>query len=348
MEKRAHSLVFRRMTYADFRHINKVGGEEVGGGGQSYIDFPTKEISYDNWFSFLGQNTDTGAGNRPVWNFEINSFGVEESQQLKIYQRRSASFSIASQKIHSRESNRVKAWHPTNGFPSDYDHENQNLIIYIAKTIDNEYWAGWLLENQIPANWIGNELLKKMFTEESAGYLVFNDKLFIETSNTEWPFYFYARSITNEIPTADDLKDEAVMEDTSPKLQQLINDNQEPELIQRFLTVRKRNKQLVKNLKELYNGRCQITGDQLTFLKSNGELYSEVHHLIPLGEKGSDSYANTIVISPLIHRMLHYANVSEIDLSKINDNQLPIKINEQDYFITWHPDHFKTVEQTLS
>jgi len=27
------------MTYADFRHINKVGGEEEGGGGQSYIDF---------------------------------------------------------------------------------------------------------------------------------------------------------------------------------------------------------------------------------------------------------------------------------------------------------------------
>jgi len=40
MEKRVDSLAFRRMTYADFRHINKVGGEESGGGGQSYIDFP--------------------------------------------------------------------------------------------------------------------------------------------------------------------------------------------------------------------------------------------------------------------------------------------------------------------
>jgi hypothetical protein len=28
MEKRVDSLVFRRMTYADFRHINKVGGED--------------------------------------------------------------------------------------------------------------------------------------------------------------------------------------------------------------------------------------------------------------------------------------------------------------------------------
>ena len=32
MEKRVDSVVFRRMTYADFRHINKVGGEEEGGG----------------------------------------------------------------------------------------------------------------------------------------------------------------------------------------------------------------------------------------------------------------------------------------------------------------------------
>jgi len=29
MEKRVDSLVFRRLTYADFRHINKVGGEEM-------------------------------------------------------------------------------------------------------------------------------------------------------------------------------------------------------------------------------------------------------------------------------------------------------------------------------
>ena len=65
----------------------------------------------------------------------------------------------------------------------------------------------------------------------------------------------------------------------------------------------------------MYGGKCQITGETMTFKKKNGELYSEVHHLIPLGESGSDSYANAIVISPLIHRMLHYADVSEIDLN---------------------------------
>jgi 5-methylcytosine-specific restriction protein A len=85
----------------------------------------------------------------------------------------------------------------------------------------------------------------------------------------------------------------------------------------------------------------------LTFQKKDGSWYSEVHHLISLGENGSDSYANAIVISPLIHRMLHYAKVSAIDLSKIKNHKLKIQINDKDYEITWHPDHLKTVEKSL-
>ena len=85
----------------------------------------------------------------------------------------------------------------------------------------------------------------------------------------------------------------------------------------------------------------------MTFKKKNGELYSEVHHLIPLGESGSDSYANAIVISPLIHRMLHYADVSVIDLNNIVDNKLRITINGDEYEITWLPQHLETVQKSL-
>ena len=128
MEKRVDSLVFRRMTYADFRHINKSGGEERGGGGQSYIDFPIAEIPLNKWFEFIGTNTGIGAGNRPQWDFTINSLGSISPIQLRIYQRRPASVSIASQKIHSTKSNRVPAWHPTNGFPNDYDQKLKILL----------------------------------------------------------------------------------------------------------------------------------------------------------------------------------------------------------------------------
>jgi 5-methylcytosine-specific restriction protein A len=143
MEKRVDSLVFRRMTYADFRHINKVGGEEQGGGGQSYIDFPIADISLQNWYDFLGDRTGVGAGNRPQWDFIINSFALTQPHNLRIYQRRPASVSIAAQKIHSRAANRVPAWHPDNSFPIDYNPDSDNLVIYIAKTKDNQFWAGW-------------------------------------------------------------------------------------------------------------------------------------------------------------------------------------------------------------
>lgn len=348
MEIRVDSLVFRRMTYADFRHINKVGGEEEGGGGQSYIDFPIADIALQKWFEFLGNNTAEGAGNRPKWDFIINSLGIDSPITLKIYQRRAASVSIASQKIHSKASNRVPSWHPDNDFPNDYNPDSENLVVYILKTTDGEYWAGWLLQNQVPANWVGNAALGRMFTDESAGYLKFRRKLFVDTASRDWSFHFNAATIANDIPTEQDVETELELEDTSPRLQELIDAHTHPEIVNRVMRIRQRNNRLVRNLKTLYEGRCQITGEQLTFLKRNGEWYSEVHHLIPLGENGSDEYANTIVVSPLIHRMLHYAIVSEINLNDIVNRQLPITINGVAFTITWHPDHISTVEQTLT
>jgi 5-methylcytosine-specific restriction protein A len=346
MEKRIDSLVFRRMTYADFRHINKEGGEEVGGGGQSYIDFPVAKISLDTWFEFLGENTGTGARNRPRWDFEINSLGLNSSITLRIYQRRAASVSIGSQKIHSRASNRVPSWHPNNSFPVDYNPESDNLVIYIVKTTDEEYWAGWFLKNEIPKSWPVNGNLKRLFEEDSAGYIKFETKTLIDTENKEWPFYFDATEIKNQIKSEEDIEEDLLNQDTSPKLAEISEDN-EPEFKERVTKFRQRNYKLVKNLKSLYKGECQLTGDEFTFRKKDGELYSEVHHLIPLGEEGSDSYANAIVVSPLIHRMLHYADVSKIDLTNIQDNKLKITINGNEYEITWHKDHIEAVEKSL-
>jgi 5-methylcytosine-specific restriction protein A len=347
MEKRVDSLVFRRLTYADFRHINKIGGEEKGGGGQSYIDFPITDISLEKWFDFLGDCTGIGAGNRPQWDFTINSLGLDVPITLRIYQRRTASVSIASQKIHSTRSNRVPAWHPNNDFPDNYNPETENLVVYIVKTTDGEFWAGWFLQNQMPASWVGNSTLSTMFTDDAAGYLKFRRKLFIDTANSIWPFHFNATTVANDIPTEQDVEAELELEDTSPRLQVLIETNTYPEIVNRVMRIRQRNNKLVRNLKVLYDGRCQLTGEKFTFRKRNGEWYSEVHHLIPLGENGSDAYANAIVVSPLIHRMLHYATVSEINLNNIVDGQLPITINGIEYAITWHPDHISTVERTL-
>ncbi|MCX5804222.1 MAG: hypothetical protein NTU69_11960 [Proteobacteria bacterium] len=183
--------------------------------------------------------------------------------------------------------------------------------------------------------------------QNTAGYIDFKSKVLIDTADKDWPFYFDAKTVKNQIKTEEEKEEDFVFEDTSPKLEELEQSDAQPDFIQRIYKIRQRNSQIVKNLKKLYKGKCQISSDNLTFKRKNGELYSEIHHLIPLGDNGSDSYANAIVVSPLIHRMLHYANVSPIDLSKIIDNKLKITINEKEYVITWHADHTKTVKKSL-
>ena len=76
-----------------------------------------------------------------------------------------------------------------------------------------------------------------------------------------------------------------------------------------------RNQKIVAALKALYGGRCQLTGDQFVFKKTDGELYCEAHHLLALGSGGADSPYNLVIVSPLIHRMFHYAEVSGLDLN---------------------------------
>lgn len=354
MEKRVDSLVFRRLNKNDFDKINKSGSayqkqdDQAGGGGQGYIDFPTRKISIKQWNDFLGKHTATGAQNRSKWTITINSLGLSKKQSVLISHRRDASVSITSQKKQedSGQGNRVFSWHPKNGFPVDYDPDATNLVVYVIKTTDGRYWAGWFLQKEIPKNWKVNETLKQLFEEESAGYIKFKSKILIDTENKEWAFYFDAREAKNQVKTEEDVEEDLLNQDTSPKLEELTA-KAKPEVKERIFKIRQRNNQIVKNLKKLYKGHCQITGTDLTFQKKDGSWYSEVHHLISLGENGSDSYANAIVISPLIHRMLHYAKVSAIDLSKIKDHKLKIQINDKDYEIKWHPDHLKTVEKAL-
>ena len=153
--KKVRFIVFRYITAADYFNINKPSGTEAGGGGQSYIDFPTDSVSVDSWEDFFAGTSGVSRTIRtkgPAWNFKINSTGIAESQNITIYQRRAQSITVASQKLFSRRSNRVKSWHPTNGFPMPDNpilrsNLPGNLAIYILRTIDDEYWAGWFMDS---------------------------------------------------------------------------------------------------------------------------------------------------------------------------------------------------------
>lgn len=197
---RIRSIIFRYLTAADYFNIYKPSGTEIGGGGQAYIDFPITLVSLKEWGKFfdgaLSVYCDTGVQG-PVWEFPIRSIGSTEDQELKIYQRRPQSICIASQRITSHRENRVNAWRPENGFPEPSNpalrsEVPNNLMVFIARTMQDEYWAGWsnnLLVNLDKSISLKLERMVNKNDEEGyAGYLEFNSNLGLNVEDVEHPF----------------------------------------------------------------------------------------------------------------------------------------------------------------
>ncbi len=83
----------------------------------------------------------------------------------------------------------------------------------------------------------------------------------------------------------------------------------------------RRNQRLVTNLKALYDGRCQCC--DFTFVKADGEPYSEAAHLrrISLGEADLDVKDNLLVLCANHHRMLDFGAI-EIEYDAAADELL--------------------------
>jgi 5-methylcytosine-specific restriction enzyme A len=345
-------LVFRKLTDADFFNINKPSGIEEKGGGQSYIDLPISAVSLSNWGEFFkGVGKENGYSG-PIWNFLVRSLGANQPpQKVTIAQRRQASVSIRSQKVLSSANNRVYAWRPEmTGFPKPANPKVRSHIydlhIYIARLDNGEFWAGWFQASKPEPNWPINNTLNRMFNEDQ-GYLKFDGDVLFDPTDAVWPFRIKPKAPTSVEPTILSVTpgeedpeeksffdaDEAAAQDAPPEVKEAIR------------RVRVRNTKAVRKLKALYDNRCQVTGEKFTFVKRDGTFYSEAHHLIPLGKGGADSVYNIVIISPLIHRMFHYAkNIEGLDLKNIKDNKLPIRINGVEYVITWHPAHGSIVQ----
>ena len=196
---KADSLIFRKLSQADFKNISGQGGVE-GGGGQGYIDISTKGVTREMMYSFLGTETSMGAKG-PRWEFQVKSLSLDDEEQtIAIYQRRDASFCIASQKIGTRESNRVEIWKTERtGFPDEsYDEISNPLIVYIVKATNNTYWAGWFYLNE-GYHFKMNSATAAMFAKDD-GYIKFEQDVEIDTKKYKWPFHF-------KFPSVIDVKD---------------------------------------------------------------------------------------------------------------------------------------------
>ncbi len=365
--KSVRNIIFRNLTDADFFNINKPTGTESSGGGQAYIDFPSRSIGISDWHNFFDSTSNlkkTKATQGPCWIFPIYSIGVnidgQTNQELKIYQRRDASVSITSQKIYSKQSNRVDAWNPDNNFPKPFDNTDRNqcpegLIVYLVSTFEGQVWAGWYLNDGSSPLPVDNkkdyELMSGMLSntvtkEGHSGMISFQQgELNLDISNIETPFLLQASASAPEKSIIKNDKSASVVDEEY--IEQLFDDDTHittPEVIEATVKVRKRNTKIVKLLKDLYEHKCQVTGDEFTFKKKDGVGYTEAHHLIPLGDGGFDKPENLVILNPLVHKWFHYADIGNIDLSKMKHLEdgsatLDITVNDKNYKIHWHAKH---------
>jgi len=380
-------LVFRRITSADFFNIYKERGAEPGGGGQSYIDVDTSGVSLADWSSFfVGITPKLMAQDFPQWTFKVQSLSLLTEQSLKISQRRGTTVSIREQKLASRKSNRVHAWHPEKtGFPSpngtlasSSDPQIaaliKGLVVFIIRATDGTYWAGWMREQDRPLAWSIPGVLDPLFADDD-GIIRFSNALDFDETNLHWPFIASGATVntsgttpsgplifgpppTGSGPSGTASASGTVSPKDPSKKQLKFREMTEAEAasalfdadysaaapaVKEVITkIRDRNQKAARSLKELY-GECQITGSKFAFKKADGKPYLEVHHLIPLGLGGADAPGNLVVVSAHIHRMLHYAEVTGLDLANISGNELAIEINGEAYVIRWRSDHVATI-----
>jgi 5-methylcytosine-specific restriction enzyme A len=362
-------VVFKRITASDFYYINQPGLE--GGGGQSYIDFDTSDISYLNWSTFFNGVHEQGAKGGPFWTFAVHNLGSNTIQQnVKIGQRRATSFSIRSQKLpeHSNGGHRLHAWSPKlTGFPElpvGVGSAEQvpigliaGLTIFLIRDENGEFWSGW---SHDVSNSLTDRRLVRMF-EEHAGFIDLAGEYTIDKKKPNWPFeppeavgfddqpdllVPAPRRASASSATTEDQDNEQDRPRGANDLEGWLDEDEldtpEPDIGYVVGNIRQRDRRAMRSVRKMYS-ICQITGEEFVFITKKGAPYLEVHHLVPLGRGGADSPHNMIVVSAHAHRMLHYAEVSNIDLSAIKDNKLTIRINGQEFYITWAPKHAEVV-----
>jgi 5-methylcytosine-specific restriction enzyme A len=67
-----------------------------------------------------------------------------------------------------------------------------------------------------------------------------------------------------------------------------------------------RNADVVVEVLDRADGKCEICHDTAPFLRRDGCPYLEVHHVVQLADGGEDTTENAVAVCPNCHRQAHY------------------------------------------
>ncbi len=119
--------------------------------------------------------------------------------------------------------------------------------------------------------------------------------------------------VLNEKPTSDDQVLQSRALQSVRKLRLLPNDrvlppmgNKRPTKIPTDSLRFQRDPNVVSWVLWQSQGRCEVCREPAPFLRDNGELFLEVHHVTFLRESGPDTVDNAVACCPNCHRRLHH------------------------------------------
>ena len=186
------SWIFRRLTQNEFKAINDQIQSE-GGGSQTYIDLPKGKISDSDLTAFFGEGKPMDKGYK--WEVPVYSLSLDmQAQEITISQRRDSSNCIREQ----NKDKRINIWKSEySNFPNDsYNEAGNPIYIFILKSDDENFYAGWFYAKDYKDDWFLTMNLCKPFIGESCGYSVFDTPIAIDFFDFRWPF----RSLSNVKP----------------------------------------------------------------------------------------------------------------------------------------------------
>lgn len=206
-------ILYRRISPSDFKNIEGAIKHETGN-GQTYIDLsgvkPDRIVEFFTYANSKKKISSSGASLEewPEFHVDLIPLGGHDPTQIKVDLRRPGNYKIAEQ-----SKNRHPAWSPSAGFPTIFQEDGRlepgqfysseevdpvakplisDLSIYIVRTRNHRYFAGFLNGKSLPESWpsgVGlEELLAQRWNEKKDKGICVPNCMLQFTNDKEMPF----------------------------------------------------------------------------------------------------------------------------------------------------------------
>jgi hypothetical protein len=181
-KKSIKAIWWRNVQPGEFYNIER--HHRIGGGGGSlYIEIPSSMVP--ETLEFLGE-AGANVESMPVITIQAGVIGQSEVfSPIEFHRKAGGRMRIARQNRQQPNSQRHPAWRAVNGFPTAPDgigsrndalpyFPEGGLRIFIAKTIDDEYYAGFT-KGIRPASMMPNHPMWSLYSQDSVGGVIYAD-----------------------------------------------------------------------------------------------------------------------------------------------------------------------------